>query len=122
MFAEPLSLVFPVFSDGKWWAVWSSLTFVQLIAALIIMIRGFGEKLSWGGVALICGVISVSHLTRSEVFHGQADFTILLLLVLGLRFSTLQRPFATAVTWAIMTNIKPFRKRSVDPLVSGWSR
>lgn len=112
LFAELLSLVFPLFSDGKWWAVWSSLTFVQLIAALIIMMRGFGEqlseKLSWGAVALICGVISVSHLTRSEVFHGQADFTILLLLVLGLRFSTLQKPFATAIAWSIMMNIKPF--------------
>ena len=108
LFAEFLSLLFPVFSDGKLWAVWSSLTFVQLIAALIIMMQGFGEKLSWGGVALICGVISLSHLTRSEVFHGQADFTILLLLVLGLRFSTLQRPIATAVTWSIMINIKPF--------------
>ncbi len=108
LFSELLSLLFPFFSDGKWWAVWSALTFVQLIAALIIMMRGFGEKLSWGAVALICGVISVSHLTRSEVFHGQADFTILLLLVLGLRFSTLQRPFATAVAWSIMMNIKPF--------------
>ena len=108
LFAEFLSLLFPFFSDGKLWAVWSSLTFVQLIAALVIMMRGFGEKLSWGAVALICGVISLSHLTRSEVFHGQADFTILLLLVLGLRFSTLQRPFATAVAWSIMINIKPF--------------
>ena len=108
LFAEFLSLLFPFFSDGKWWAVWSALTFIQLIIALIIMMRGFGEKLSWGGVALVCGVISLSHLTRSEVFHGQADFTILLLLVLGLRFSTLQRPFATAITWSIMINIKPF--------------
>lgn len=112
LFAELLSLLFPLFSTGKWWAVWSSLTFVQLIAALVIMMRGFGaelsEKLSWGAVALICGVISVSHLTRSEVFHGQADFTILLLLVLGLRFSTLQKPFATAIAWSIMMNIKPF--------------
>lgn len=108
LFAEFLSLLFPLFSDGKPWAVWSALTFVQLIAALIIMMRGFGDKLSWGAVALICGVISVSHLTRSEVFHGQADFTVLLLLVLGLRFSTLQRPFATAVAWSIMMNIKPF--------------
>lgn len=112
LFVEFLSLLYPLFSDGKTWAVWSSLTFVQLIAALIIMMRGFGEKLSeklsWGAVALMCGVISVSHLTRSEVFHGQADFTILLLLVLGLRFSTLQKPFATAVAWSIMMNIKPF--------------
>ena len=108
LFAEFLSLLFPFFSDGKLWAVWSSLTFIQLIAALVIMMRGFGEKLSWGAVALICGVISLSHLTRSEVFHGQADFTILLLLVLGLSFSTLQRPFATAVAWSIMINIKPF--------------
>ena len=108
LFAELLSLPFPCFSDGKLWAVWSALTYVQLIAALIIMMRGFGAKLPWGAVALICGVISVSHLTRSEVFHGQADFTILLLLVLGLRFSTLQRPFATAVAWSIMINIKPF--------------
>jgi len=108
LFAELLSLLFPLFSDGKLWAVWSALTYVQLIAALIIMMRGFGAKLPWGAVALICGVITVSHLTRSEVFHGQADFTILLLLVLGLRFSTLQRPFATAVAWSIMINIKPF--------------
>ena len=112
LFVEVLSLLYPLLSDGKWWAVWSSLTFIQLIAALVIMMRGFGEKpsekLSWGVVALLCGVISVSHLTRSEVFHGQADFTILLLLVLGLRFSTLQRPFATAVMWSIMMNIKPF--------------
>lgn len=108
LFAEFLSLLFPFFSDGKLWAVWSSLTFIQLIAALIVMMRGFGEKLSWGAVALICGVISLSHLTRSEVFHGQADFTILLLLVLGLRFSTLKRPVATAVAWSIMINIKPF--------------
>jgi hypothetical protein len=108
LFAELISLLFPVFSDGKWWAIWSALTFVQLIAALIIMMRGFGEKLPWGAVALVCGVISVSHLTRSEVFHGQADFTILLLLVLGLRFSTLQKPLATAVAWSIMMNIKPF--------------
>ena len=108
LFVEVLSLLFPLFSDGKWWAVWSSLTFVQLIAVLVIMMRGFGEKLSWGAVALICGVISVSHLTRSEVFHGQADFTILLLLVLGLRFSSMQKPFATAVAWSIMMNIKPF--------------
>lgn len=108
LFAELLSLLFPLFSDGKWWAVWSSLTFVQLIIALVIMMRGFGEKLSWGTVALICGVISVSHLTRSEVFHGQADFTILLLLVLGLRFSSSQQPVATAIAWSIMMNIKPF--------------
>lgn len=108
LFAELLSLVFPLFSDGKLWAVWSALTFVQLIMALVLMMRGFGEKMPWGAVALICGVISVSHLTRSEVFHGQADFTILLLLVLGLRFSTLQKPFATAVAWSIMMNIKPF--------------
>ena len=108
LFAELLSPLYLLFSDGKWWAVWSALTYVQLIAALIIMMRGFGEKLSWGAVALICGVISISHLTRSEVFHGQADFTILLLLVLGLRFSTLQRPLATALVWSIMINIKPF--------------
>lgn len=108
LFAELLALLFPLLSDGKWWVLWSSLTFIQLIAALVIMMRGFGKKLPWGAVALICGVISVSHLTRSEVFHGQADFTILLLLVLGLRFSTLQRPFATAVMWSIMMNIKPF--------------
>ena len=54
MYAELLTLPFPFFSDGKWWAVWSALTFVQPIAALIIMMRGFGElseKLSWGAVA-----------------------------------------------------------------------
>jgi hypothetical protein len=108
LFAELLSLFYPFFSDGKLWAFWASFTFVELIAALIILMRGFDEKMPWSDIAIICGIISVSHLTRNEVFHGQADFSVLLLLVLGLRFTILRKPFVAAIAWGLMLNIKPF--------------
>jgi hypothetical protein len=108
LFAEFLSLLYRLFSDGKLWTLWASFTFIELIAALVILMRGFGEKMPWSDIAIVCGIISLSHLTRIEVYHGQADFTVLLLLVLGLRFTALRKPSAAVIAWTVMVNIKPF--------------
>src|SRR3954471_20026092 len=89
----PLALVGP---DVLRW-IWCALVAASLGSALVLMFRGFGPPVAWRWTLLAIGALSMSRLVRSEIYHGQADLPLLLLIVVGLLCVRYGRPVIAGV-------------------------
>jgi hypothetical protein len=107
-FAEIIAAVRTVLGDGRRWIVWMALLLVALFVALAILMRGFGRRTSWKWVVLVFSLFYAGHITRTDLYHMQPHFLLLLLIVLGLRFFWMSKPVAGAFAWAVVFVCKPF--------------
>lgn len=108
LFAEIIAVVRTVLGDGRRWIVWMALGAVALFASIAILMRGFGRRTSWKWVVLVFSLFFAGHITRSDLYHMQPHFLLLLLIVLGLRFFWMRRPIAGGLSWAGVFMCKPF--------------
>lgn len=107
-FAEFIAVGRMVLGEGREWIVWVVFSIAALFASLAILMRGFGHRTPWKWVVLLFSVFSIGHITRTDLYHMQPHFALLLLIVLGLRYHTTNRPIAGGLAWAVVFVCKPF--------------
>ncbi len=94
---------------GSWFVwIWVVLCFIIMMASIIVMFRNFSTQFSWHFLTFFVGLVAVSHITRVDIYHGQINFLLLLLLVLGLSYYLDGRKKLSTVLWAFMIVLKPF--------------
>ena len=108
LFAEIIAAVRAVLGDGRGLIVWMALGAVALFASIAVLMRGFGRRTSWKWVVLLFSLFFAGHITRSDLYHLQPHFLLLLLIVLGLRFFTQSKAIAGGLAWAAVFVCKPF--------------
>jgi len=87
---------------------WLLINFASLVAAIPLLLSAFGTKLAWPWVLLATGVVAASYPAHSDLYHGQVNFPLLLLLVAGLALFVRGRDRAASLAWAAMIVVKPF--------------
>lgn len=108
LFAELVALLRSVLGWGEAWLIWPLLCTAALFGAMYLLMRRFGVRLHIGWIVLATGLLALGHLGRTELFHGQPDFVLLLLLVAGLVCFRNGRKIAGAIAWGLMIVVKPF--------------
>lgn len=88
--------------------LWPTAAALSLAVGISLAMRGFGVKASWGTVLLVVGVFMTSHMTRTDLYHGQINQFILFLMVAGLLALNADRPFLAAPCWSVIIVFKPF--------------
>lgn len=108
LFAEIIAAGRIVFGDDRRWIVWMGLSILALFASLAILMRGFGRRTSWKWIVLVFSILMAGHITRTDLYHMQPHFFLLLLIVLGLRFFGQNKPIVGGLAWAVVFVCKPF--------------
>lgn len=108
LFAEVIAVLRIVLGDGKLWLLWTGFGAGCLLASLAIMMRGFGVKLAWKWVAMAFGALVAGNLARSDIYHVQPHFILLLLIVIGVRAFGNARLLTGGIAWAVVLVCKPF--------------
>jgi hypothetical protein len=108
LLADIVALVDRCFGPKLVWILWPTAAALSLVGGIALAMRGFGVKASWGTVLLVAGVFMTGHATRVDLFHGQINHFILLLMVAGLFASNAGRPFLAALCWSVVIVFKPF--------------
>jgi hypothetical protein len=88
--------------------LWPTAAALSLVGGIALALRGFGAKAPWGIVLLVAGVFMTGRATQSDLYHGQINQFILLLLVAGLFASNAGRWILAAFCWSVMIVFKPF--------------
>ena len=100
----PLSVFGP---DLLRW-IWSAFVAASLGAALVLLFRAFGPPVAWRWTVLAVGLLGLSRLVRSEIYHGQADLPLLLLIVQSLLWLRSGRHIAVGCALGVCAVVKPF--------------
>lgn len=108
LFADVLALLTALLGDQLAAFVWMGAGGVFLVAALFLIMRRFGFSTPVHWIALIAGALLVGRSGRAEIYHGQVNFALLLLLVAGLMCWRSGRARLASVLWAAMICFKPF--------------
>lgn len=108
LFAEFIALLTKLLGFGRGWVFWVLMELVAFVSAIVVMARGFQRKLPIEYTVLLCGVFLMSHIARNDLFHGQANFLLTLLIVLALWFWTGGKSIAASLLWSVAIVIKPF--------------
>jgi len=88
--------------------VWIAANVCCLAASLALLLRGFGARAPWPWVGLAFAVVLFGYTGRNDLYHGQANFPLLLLLSLGLWAYLKGRMTLSGVLWGMMVVVKPF--------------
>jgi hypothetical protein len=108
LFAELVAALTTVLGYGNLWIIWSIFCLGCLIGSIFLMLRGFGPKTDYRWVFLIAGVAMTGRMVRGDAYHGQINFLLLLLLLLGLKQLLSGRITRASAAWAVMIVFKPF--------------
>jgi alpha-1,2-mannosyltransferase len=88
--------------------VWLFINLGCIAGGLILLLRGFGTQVRWPWIALAFGVICLSRIGRSDLYHGQVNFLLMFLLTLGLWFYSKGRQTTAGIVLGVAFVIKPF--------------
>lgn len=88
--------------------VWMTANGLAMIAAVTLIMRNFSLRVPYPWIVLFCGILAIGRSGRSDLYHGQVNFPLLLLLVLGFLLWRARRKVWASLAWAIMINVKPF--------------
>src|SRR5690606_28604845 len=83
LFADVLAVLTALFGHAGAAGVWIVLQAVALVAVAVLLTRRGGVSLAIPWVVLICGALFVARAARSDLYHGQLNFLLLLLLLAG---------------------------------------
>lgn len=107
LFAE---ILLPFFALGntavRYLWLLANLTFFAL--SFIFLLRKFGHVLAWPWVLLVIAVLGSTNMVRMDLYHGQVNFLLLFLFVVGLWLYLQKRTVAMGIFWGVMFLIKPF--------------
>jgi hypothetical protein len=118
--AELVGLVSAIFGEANLRLASPLIGLACLVGGFAILFRSFAIHLRLHWVTLATAVALVGHVTRSDLYHGQVNFLIFLLLVAGLRFLLIGDWRLASLTWAVMIVCKPFM--GVIVLYALWRR
>lgn len=108
LLADMLALMSVVIGHDAIHVVWPLLCGTSLIAAVVLIARGFEITTAWHWIVLIVGMLSVSRLVRMDIYHGQVNFFILLLMVGSVLWHGRGQIILAAFCLAIAMSLKPF--------------
>ena len=108
LFAELIALLTKALGFGTAWIFWVLAGLLAFLSAILVMARGFQPKLPIEYTVLLCGVFLMSHIARTDLFHGQANFLLILLIVVALWFWSTGKPTAASLLWSVAIVVKPF--------------
>ena len=107
LFAEFIALLVLIF--GAYAPhVWAAASGAFLVAAVWLMNRRFGFHTPAPWILLATAYLLIGRTARSDLLHGQLNFMLLLLLVLGLMSWRARREWAAGALWALAICCKPF--------------
>jgi hypothetical protein len=88
--------------------LWPTAAALSLVGGIALAMRGFGAKAPWGNVLLVAGVFMMGHATQIDLYHGQINQFILLLMLAGLFAANAGGTFLAAICWSVIIVFKPF--------------
>lgn len=88
--------------------LWSAMGAACLGMAVVLASRAFGPPIAWRWTLLLLGVLSISRLARIEIYHGQADLPILILIVVSMYLMQRDRKVAAGIALGACIVVKPF--------------
>ena len=88
--------------------VWVVLELVGFGFALILALRSGVPPVRWHWVILVLGAATLPFIVRDNLFHGQVDFLLALLVTGGLVLLSRDRPVLAGIAFASAANVKPF--------------
>lgn len=108
LFADFIALLRLALGWGHGWLVWPLICAVCLFGALYLLMRKFGTRtpLPWIGVTV--GLLMLGHIGRTDLFHGQPSFVLLLLFLAGLLYHRQGAILRGALAWGAIIAVKPF--------------
>jgi hypothetical protein len=108
LFADFIALLRLALGWGHSWLIWPLICAVCLFGALYLLMRKFGTRtpLSWIGVT--GGLLMLGHIGRTDLFHGQPSFVLLLLFLTGLLYHRQGAILRGALAWGAIIAVKPF--------------
>jgi len=107
LFAEMIAGFVAVFGSFAGY-VWIAATGVFFVLSVWLMGRRFGFHTPTHLLLLAAGVLLVGRMARMDLMHGQLNFMLLLLLVLGLMAWRSERTWLASAIWAVAICCKPF--------------
>jgi hypothetical protein len=88
--------------------LWLCVSLGCIIGSLILLLRGFGTRISWPWIALAFAIICMSRIGRSDLYHGQVNFLLMFLVALGLWCYSKGKHTAAGIVLGVAFVIKPF--------------
>lgn len=107
LFAE---MLIPFAQIGDYFArlTWMAISAVCLVASIVLLLRGFGHRVPAHWLLLIVALLFATFPVRDDLYHGQTNFALLFLIVLGAWLLRAERPSGAGMAWGLMFVIKPF--------------
>lgn len=87
---------------------WIAISAACLIASVVLLLRGFGHRVAGHWLLLVLALLFATFSVRDDLYHGQANFALLLLIVVGAWLLRAERPRWAGMAWGLMFVIKPF--------------
>ena len=107
-FFAALLIPLTVTGDAAARYLWLCISLGCIIGSLMLLLRGFGTRISWHWIALAFAVICMSRIGRSDLYHGQVNFLLMFLIVLGLWCYSKGKHTAAGIVLGVAFVIKPF--------------
>jgi len=107
LFAELIAVFAAVFGASAGY-VWIVTTALFLLVSVWLMSRRFGFAAPAHLALLGAGLLLIGRTARADLMHGQLNFMLLLLLLLGLMAWRARRMWAAGAFWAVAICCKPF--------------
>lgn len=108
LFGEFIALLATVFGNRGAAFIWMTLNGLSLITAVTLIMRNFSLRVPYHWIIFFCGVLVMGRSGRSDLYHGQVNFPLLLLLLSGFMLWRARKGLLASLLWAIMCNVKPF--------------
>lgn len=88
--------------------VWSLLCLLSFLVSLVLLLRTFRQPVSWPVVGVVAGAAPLTFALRDNVYHGQLDLLLVLLVSGSLVLLARGRPAAAGVLLGMAASGKPF--------------
>jgi hypothetical protein len=88
--------------------VWVLAEMVGFGATLALVLRAGAHPVRWHWVILVVGAAFLPFITWDNLYHGQVDFMLLVLVTIGLYLIARDRPVAGGFLLALAPSVKPF--------------
>jgi hypothetical protein len=101
----PLSLALPVRLPYLLWVIAEIIGFG---GSLLMVLRAGAQPVPWSRAILFVGAAFLPFVTWDNLYHGQVDFMLLVLVTVGVWLIARDRQIAGGVLLATAANVKPF--------------
>jgi len=101
----PLGMALPIRLP---YLVWVLAEMAGFAACLALVLRAGAHPVAWHWVILAVGAAFMPFITWDNLYHGQVDFVLMVLVTVGLTLVSRGRPVAGGFLLALAPSVKPF--------------